>query len=135
MRPVASRVRLRAVRRAAVIVLTLTALAACGSAGGAAAVSGVVRGTVTRGPTEPLCRTGVPCSEPAAGVVLVFRRLGATVRTRTDARGRYRVALAPGLWRLALTGTGIGTALQPASVRVVAGRVHTVEIAIDTGIR
>jgi len=121
------------VLRAAATGLALLALVACGAAGGAAA--GVVRGTVTRGPTQPVCRVGTPCSEPAARVVLVFRRPGATVRTRTDGLGRYRVSLAPGVWRVALTRTGIGTAVTPASVRVVAGRVRTVDLAIDTGIR
>jgi hypothetical protein len=90
---------------------------------------------VTRGPIQPVCRVGTPCSEPAARVVLVFRRGSTAVRAMTDGRGRYRVSLAAGLWRVGLTRTGIGALVQPASVRAVAGRVRTVDLAIDTGIR
>ena len=122
------------VRRVAATGLALLAAAtACGSAGGAATTG--LRGTVVRGPTQPVCRIGEPCSEPAARVALVFRRSGRTVRTKTDARGRYRVALAPGTWQVS-TGTRLGMErIRPLAVRVVAGRFRAVRFSIDTGIR
>ena len=51
----------------------LATLALGGSAGGATATAGL-RGYVKRGPTMPVCRVGVPCTEPAAGVKLFFSR-------------------------------------------------------------
>jgi hypothetical protein len=96
---------------------------------------GTLTGTVNRGPITPVCKTGTPCSAPARGLVLVFRRTGASARTRTDAAGRYRIALAPGAWRVSLTRSGLGTAIEPATLHVVAGRTRHVDLSIDTGIR
>ena len=108
--------------------------AVCCTQTAAPALSGL-RGTVVRGPTLPVCRAGTACSAPAMRVVLVFRRNGREARTRTDAKGRYRVALVPGVWSVGLTSTGVGSGLTPRRVRVVAGRVRVVDLSIDTGIR
>ena len=121
------------VRRVTILALSLLALAACGSAGGSG-TSGL-QGTVTRGPITPVCQVGRPCSAPAKGVVLVFRRSGGERRARTDSAGRYRIALTPGLWSVSLTRTGIGYRLTPVRVRVDAGRFRVVNLSIDTGIR
>jgi hypothetical protein len=113
------------------------AAAACVAAtprAGAAAPTGL-QGTVTRGPTMPVCRSGEPCSAPAAQIVLVFRRSGVAVRTRTDTQGRYRVTLAAGTWQVSLVRRGIGMAIEPERVRAVPGRMRTVDLSIDTGIR
>src|SRR5918911_5033337 len=99
---------------------TLAALAAVlvASSAGAAASSSGLRGLVTRGPIAPVCAVGQPCSEPAKDVTLVFSRNGRVVRrTRTNDRGRYRVALAPGLYTVRLgkaqrQGQRIGPGLQ-----------------------
>jgi hypothetical protein len=99
------------------------------------ASSGVLTGTVTRGPTTPVCRAGTPCTEPARQLVLVFRRPGAVERTRTDNAGHYRVHLPVGSWRVSLTRVGVGTVLDPVEVQVVGGRIRTVDFSIDTGIR
>src|SRR5437016_5586811 len=50
-----------------------------------------LHGTVRIGPTTPVCREGVPCSKPAAHLLLSFDRGRSQVQTRTDALGRYRV--------------------------------------------
>ncbi|MEN3342790.1 MAG: hypothetical protein V7644_2194, partial [Actinomycetota bacterium] len=43
-----------------------------------------LHGVVTRGPTQPVCQVGVPCSKPAVGAVLVFSRNGTVAaRVRT----------------------------------------------------
>ena len=66
---------------------------------GLAAVSGL-QGTVTKGPTQPVCRVGQPCSAPAQ-VTLVFRRTAAPARvyrTCSTATGAYRITLPAGYY-------------------------------------
>jgi len=92
-----------------------------------------------RGPIAPVCVAGQPCSEPAKNVTLVFVRNGRVARrTKTNDQGRYRAALAPGVYAVRLT-TGqrprIGRGLEPARARVAAGRFRRVDFSIDTGIR
>src|SRR5438105_14087386 len=85
---------------------TFAALAAAVvvSSAGAATSSSGLRGLVMRGPIAPVCVAGQPCSEPAKNVTLVFSRNGQIVRrTKTNDQGRYRVALAPGLYVVPLT--------------------------------
>jgi hypothetical protein len=91
-----------------------------------------VHGTVRIGPTTPVCREGVPCSKPAAHLLLSFNRGRAHVQTRTDTLGRYRVRLAPGTWTLT-TRAGI----LPAPIRFVVPRAPSAkrDFTIDTGIR
>lgn len=95
-----------------------------------------LHGVVTRGPTMPVCRVGVPCSEPAAGAVLVFSRSGHAVRVRAGTGGRYSVRLAPGVWSVRVAPRPrIGFGIRPARVHVVAGTRHRLDFEIDTGIR
>ncbi len=96
-----------------------------------------LRGTVTRGPIAPVCVAEQPCSGPAGHMTLLFWRGGRLVgRTTTDRSGKYRVALPPARYRVSRTvSTSVGRGLEPALVRVVSGRVTTVDFSIDTGIR
>lgn len=91
-----------------------------------------LHGVVRIGPTTPVCRADVPCSKPAAHVLLSFSRNQERVHVRTDALGRYQVRLTPGVWRLT-TPVGIG----PVPIRFVVPRGPTAkhDFAIDTGIR
>jgi hypothetical protein len=100
----------------------------------ALAASGL-HGVVMRGPTEPVCRVGVPCSEPAAGAVLAFAREGKVVRVTVGAGGRYRVRLAPGLYTVRTVPVSRVGGLRPLHVRVRRGVDTRVDFAIDTGIR
>ena len=100
----------------------------------AAAKPSGLYGTVTRGPITPVCRVGVPCDEPAARMTIVFAGRMKSVRVRTDAGGRYRVRLAPGLYSVAKPDWGPGS-IRPEHVRVRRGRFARVDIVIDTGIR
>ena len=118
----------------AAAILSTASVAAVGCGAGAAGSATGLRGSVTRGPTTPVCRVGVPCSAPAAHAALVFRRGGRTVRTRADTVGRFRVMLTPGAWSVSLP-RGTVERLSPQHVLVVADRMRTVEFAIDTGIR
>ena len=95
-----------------------------------------LRGIVTLSPTRPVCIEGQPCSKPAAGVVLVFRRNGhaaASVKTRAD--GWYRVALAPGTYTVVAPRYRVGSGITPRTVRVPKGRMARVDLEIDTGIQ
>ena len=90
-----------------------------------------------RGPNTPVCTAEQPCSEPAKNVTLVFSRNGQVVRrAKTNDQGRYRVALAPGLYVVRLTPKpNIGRGLEPVRARVVRARFRRVDFSIDTGIR
>jgi hypothetical protein len=117
--------------------LAALAVALVASSAGAATSSSGLRGVVTRGPITPVCAAGQPCSEPAKDVTLVFSRNGRVVRrARTNEQGRYRVALAPGLYAVRLTPKPrIGRGLEPVRVRVMRARFRRLDFSIDTGIR
>src|SRR3954469_21594503 len=81
------------------------ALAVSGHTGRMAFLLGLVlaasglHGVATRGPTQPVCQVGTPCSGPAVGTVLVFSHSGrVAARVRTGAGGRYSVRLPAGFY-------------------------------------
>jgi hypothetical protein len=98
----------------------------------AALLSGLY-GVVTRGPTTPVCKVGVPCSAPFAHATLVFTRPGVTRKATADAQGKYRVALPAGAWSVRVQGSPFGW--KPRSVTVPSGRYARVNVDVDTGIR
>jgi hypothetical protein len=55
--------------------------------------------------------------------------------TRTDARGRYRVALRPGRYAVRSAANGVGSFVEPSHVAVPAGRYARVSFYRDMGIR
>jgi hypothetical protein len=115
----------------AALAAVAVALATAGAAGTTTVRSGLF-GTVMRGPITPTCQVGVPCSAPAAGAVLVFRRHGKNVaRVTVRSSGSYHVRLAPGLYRV----RSAYRRLEPTTVRVRAGAPKRVDFSIDTGIR
>jgi len=117
------------------LVVAFIALAV-GSAGASAGTQSGIRGTVIKSPTKPVCEEGVPCSAPAAGVVLVFVRNGVeAARTKTLPNGSFRVVLAPGTYVVrSLRKFPIG-GMHPRTVTVRQGRFAVVRLSIDTGIR
>ena len=92
-----------------------------------------LRGVVTRTPVSPVCSAEIKCSAPAKGVELAFVRRGHTWKATTDANGRYRILLRPGIYTVEVT-TGIH---EPKSwrVTVLRGIVAVHDFTIDTGIR
>ena len=119
------------------VVLALVAfLAASLTADGSAKNPTGLYGTVTEGPTQPVCRTDEPCDRPAANLRLRFVRSGMTVAAvRTDGRGRYRIALRPGRYAVRLMRTGVGSIVEPTHVTVPVRRYARVNFYRDTGIR
>jgi hypothetical protein len=96
-----------------------------------------LHGTVEISPAQPVCMVGQSCSKPDANDVLAFWRGDRRIATtRTDGSGRYRLALAPGRYRVtAPRHRGIGRGLEPRQVVVPAGRNASVNFTLDIGIR
>jgi hypothetical protein len=79
---------------------------------------------------------GVPCSERAVNVVLVFSRDGRMVaRTTTRRDGGYRLTLQPGRYIVRTTTRTLGSGLSPRVVVVPRNRMGRVDFDLDTGIR
>jgi hypothetical protein len=115
------------------MVAAALGLACCAGPAAAGPAPGALRGTVTIGPTTPVCRAGRPCTKPATGVVLTFTRGPRHVSTTTDrGSGRYRVRLAAGTWSVRASA---GMRITPAAVKVVAAQTRVRDFSIDTGIR
>ena len=95
------------------------------------AAAAVLHGTVTIGPTTPVCQPGVPCTKPAAAVVLQFTRAKHVFVARTDGRGKYSITLPAGVYAVRAS---VGMRIQPVQVTVRVGS-HSRSFAIDTGIR
>jgi hypothetical protein len=89
------------------------------------------------GPITPVCKIGVPCERPVAGLVLEFKRAGRVVaRVKTTAQGSYRVRLRAGTYAVTTTPPRrIGTGLTPKSVRVRKARMARRDFHLDTGLR
>lgn len=102
-----------------------------------AVLGGTLHGIVMRGPIAPVCRTGMPCNEPADGAVLLFSRGGrVAARIKVGATGRYTVRLAAGVYLVRqATAPRLGFGIRPDRVRVLGGASTRADFFIDTGIR
>jgi hypothetical protein len=114
----------------------LAALAlGCGSAGGGTSSTGL-RGYVKRGPITPVCRVGVPCTEPARGVKLFFSRSGKVAATAvTNKKGWYRVTLRPGRYSVRTNRKGPEATPAPRTATVPTSTVRRRDFMLDTGLR
>jgi hypothetical protein len=122
--------------RALVVASAGLALAsAFAGAAGSRSASGL-RGIVMRGPTTPVCRVGVPCDEPAKGLLLQFRRDGRIrAHVRTSQTGWYHVKLRPGRYVVTTPALRPGQKLGPRAVRAPRGRLGRVDLYLDTGLQ
>ena len=117
-----------------VLLIAFGALALASGASTAGTATGL-QGTVLT-PNRPVCIEGRPCSEPATGIVLVFRRDGeAGARTTPRANGTYRVLLRRGLYRVSVAGGGAIARVTPSTVRVVSGRLARVDFELERGLQ
>jgi hypothetical protein len=97
----------------------------------------LLHGTITRGPTTPVCQVGKPCSAPMANAVLVFRRNGiVAARARSDANGRYSVRLRLGAYAVSLAvRPRLGSGLKPQTITLRRVAPTRIDFFVDTGIR
>ena len=91
-----------------------------------------LHGSVTLGPTQPVCSAGTPCTKPAANVILQFTQRNRLRWVNTDAKGHYTARLEPGTW-IVRTNAGVRVTPQRFIVRNV--RTQLRNFAIDTGLR
>lgn len=100
---------------------------------------GALTGLVVRGPLTPLVRPGQPAAAPAAGVkILVYDAADQEIRTAvTDAQGRYRLSLPPGVYRVEIgpLPSRQFTKDLPAQVTISPGRETRLDVHVDTGMR
>ncbi len=96
-------------------------------------LSGVVR----RGPTQPVCVEGSPCDEPFAARFTVLLDGRSVASFRSDAAGRFRVALPPDDYRVVPAPDAPLLAPSSQGKDVTVGRDGFTEVALDfdTGIR
>ena len=120
----------------------LVALAALGvlALGGGSAIGGTnatgLQGYVKRGPTRPVCRVGVPCTEPARGVKLIFSRSGKVAATAvTNEKGWYHVRLRAGRYTVRTNKRGPEATPQPRTASVPTTTVRRRDFLLDTGLR
>jgi hypothetical protein len=92
-----------------------------------------LHGSVRRGPTQPVCSAEEPCNAPVVGAQLTFVRGSVVRHVRTKAGGRYSMRLKPGRYSVRVAGAPFG--YSPSTVVVRRGRMSTMNILIDTGIR
>ncbi len=103
--------------------------------------SGVLAGTVTRGPLSGVGGIGASgSSAPVAGARIIASRSGGAAEaksTSTNTAGQYRVFLPSGTYLVTLDRVDnyLFTKDLPASVTVAEGQTTTLNVLLDTGIR
>jgi hypothetical protein len=97
----------------------------------------LLHGTITRGPTTPVCHVGKPCSEPMAGALLVFTRNGRVAgRARSDAKGHYSVRLWVGTYTVSMdVRPKLGSGIKPQTITLRRAVPTRIDFFVDTGIR
>jgi hypothetical protein len=97
----------------------------------------LLHGTITRGPTTPVCQVGRSCTEPMAGALLVFTRNGrVAARARSDAQGHYSVRLRVGTYTVNMdVRPKIGSGVKPQTITLRRAVPTRIDFFVDTGIR
>ena len=99
---------------------------------------GRFQATITKSPTQPVCREGESCSSPFAYEVLnIFAATGgdSVATVTTDTEGKINVALPPGSYYLqSATPAKMGT-LPRNDFTITSGQTTSISLEVDTGIR
>lgn len=113
------------------LLLAVALMAACGRPAGG------IAGQVFIGPMCPVIEEGVPCpDQPYQATIAVRNARGRQIgRFRTDAEGRFRVALPPGTYTLVPESPGGPTVAPEQQVTVAADQYTAVTITYESGIR
>ncbi len=120
------------------LVITAVLLLSC-----TPSVFGTLAGTVSIGPLTPVERVGVPTQTPPPQVYTsrgldIYRSDGSTLFRQINfmADGTFSTELPVGTYVIALTPNGIDHANGlPATLTIKTGKITTITIEIDTGIR
>ncbi len=117
-------------------VLAAIALASCGTDPGTIGASGI-QGRALAGPQCPVQLEGSPCPDRPWRGTVVATDVGSGARStvRTDADGRFRLALDPGTYDVSIDADGGPPFAKPQRITVRAGAFTDVRVAVDTGIR
>ena len=132
--------------RGLAVLLALPLLVSCGAPTGPSDVmqdgapgTGVLTGSVLRGPTTSVVVPGATSSVPVAGAKVVVSTPGggAIGSGSTGADGIYRVPLPSGTYVVTLTSGAsfLFTKDLPATVNVAEGQTTTLNVMLDSGVR
>ncbi|MDP3998650.1 MAG: hypothetical protein Q8P89_03475 [bacterium] len=96
-----------------------------------------ITGKATLGPTCPVEKPGEVCSQPYRGMIVVKSSDGSGEITKftTDAKGEFKVNLAPGSYVLENEGQTRFPFLKEVRVEVKRDEFTEVQLNFDTGIR
>ena len=93
-----------------------------------------LEGTVTLGPTQPVCQEGEPCEAPLQAQ-FTLRRDGRVVsRFASDSSGHFPVYAAPGTYTV-VPAQPVGIGVQTPEVIVQQRGLTHINLSFDTGIR
>jgi len=92
---------------------------------------------VTAGPTCPVQRADDPCADkPVETTLRLLRADGSVAATgKSAADGTFKVAVAPGRYRLVADWPSRAGGCAPVDVTVEEGRFTHADVSCDTGIR
>lgn len=132
---------------AAAVAAMSTAMLACGSRGGGLALASAaatarhgdagITGEVKIGPTCPVERPGKVCVAPYQATITIRREPRDTLvaRVRSSVTGHFRIAVAPGMYRLVPQNGHPYPRSSPVLATVHSHRYTAVLIRFDSGIR
>ena len=124
----------------AIVLCTVLTLLACGRPGEGAPppAHGTLQGGVRAGPTCPVETAAQPCPPApiAARKVVIAQQAQPVLTVVTNAHGQFSAQLPTGQYQVAVELVGIESAKeQPIAVLVEPGKIATIQIMVDTGIR